>query len=175
MVSALDAAYGEALRAIWLFGSRARGEAPRGEGSDVDLLVLLRGADWRVRNEVVDLAWAEAEAEGASPFWYGLLAVGISWPISSPTRRSGPRDDRPKRADRVWERDAVIDAVARLAAERDGVLPSTTDYDDEARRRADLPSFGTVRNRVGRWSEVRAIVAERLAAAQGPRGQAGAR
>lgn len=76
----------------------------------------------------------------------------------------GPRDDRPKRADRVWERDAVIEAVARYASERDGVLPATTDYDKEARRRDDLPSFGTVRNRVGRWSDVRVVVARHLAA-----------
>ena len=36
---------GPALHAVWLFGSRARGETPRTE-SDVDLLVLVDDASW---------------------------------------------------------------------------------------------------------------------------------
>lgn len=39
---------GEELHAVWLFGSRARGEQP-GEESDVDVLVLLRDASWDTR------------------------------------------------------------------------------------------------------------------------------
>ena len=37
---------GPALHAVWLFGSRARGEAPLREYSDVDLLVLVDNATW---------------------------------------------------------------------------------------------------------------------------------
>lgn len=79
MIDALADAYGEALRAVWLFGSRARGESPRGEGSDVDLLVLLRDADSRVRNDVVDLAWDQAEAERDSPFRYSIKVETPEW------------------------------------------------------------------------------------------------
>jgi predicted nucleotidyltransferase len=38
-------------RAIWLFGSRARGERPR-EDSDVDVLVLLEDASWAAKMRV---------------------------------------------------------------------------------------------------------------------------
>ncbi len=79
MVAALAERYGEALRAIWLFGSRARGEPPSGEGSDVDLLVILSGADWRTRNHVVDLVWDQAEEERESPFWYSIKVETPEW------------------------------------------------------------------------------------------------
>lgn len=41
------------LESVWLFGSRARGE-DRGEGSDVDLLVITRGDPERDRNRCLD-------------------------------------------------------------------------------------------------------------------------
>src|SRR3954468_18509215 len=41
-VSALREQYGDDLDAVWLYGSRARGERPHGE-SDIDLLVITRG------------------------------------------------------------------------------------------------------------------------------------
>ncbi|MDX6651873.1 MAG: hypothetical protein QOJ38_654 [Solirubrobacterales bacterium] len=47
---------GDRLLAVWLYGSRARGEAPGGEDSDVDLLVLTEDAS-RDRKRVGDLAW----------------------------------------------------------------------------------------------------------------------
>ncbi|HEX2414302.1 MAG TPA: nucleotidyltransferase domain-containing protein [Thermoleophilaceae bacterium] len=43
-VSELESRLGPDLHAVWLFGSRARGERPRGEHSDVDLLVLVADA-----------------------------------------------------------------------------------------------------------------------------------
>jgi predicted nucleotidyltransferase len=42
---------GEELHAVWLFGSRARGETPSAE-SDVDVLVLVEDASWDGRMEV---------------------------------------------------------------------------------------------------------------------------
>jgi predicted nucleotidyltransferase len=44
-VSELRARLGEELHAVWLFGSRARGERPD-EDSDVDVLVLVDDASW---------------------------------------------------------------------------------------------------------------------------------
>lgn len=42
---------GEELSAVWLFGSRARGE-PAGEDSDIDLLVLAADASWDVKERI---------------------------------------------------------------------------------------------------------------------------
>jgi hypothetical protein len=44
-VEELRAALGAQLQAVWLFGSRARGERPSAE-SDVDVLVLVDDASW---------------------------------------------------------------------------------------------------------------------------------
>lgn len=44
-VELLRARLGDELRAVWLFGSRARGE-PVSELSDIDLLVLARRTGW---------------------------------------------------------------------------------------------------------------------------------
>ena len=41
LVAALEEEYGEDLDAVWLYGSRARGERPHDE-SDIDLLVVTR-------------------------------------------------------------------------------------------------------------------------------------
>jgi predicted nucleotidyltransferase len=58
-VKELRARLQDELHAIWLFGSRARGEAPS-EESDVDVLVLVDDASWdgrmRVRKVLDDAA-----------------------------------------------------------------------------------------------------------------------
>lgn len=62
-VEELQRGLGDELDAVWLFGSRARGEKPLPE-SDVDVLVLVDDASWdgrmRVRN-VLDRAAQELE------------------------------------------------------------------------------------------------------------------
>jgi predicted nucleotidyltransferase len=50
-VSDLREQLGDELHAVWLFGSRARGELPS-EESDVDLLVLVDDASWDGRMRV---------------------------------------------------------------------------------------------------------------------------
>ena len=54
----LESRLGAAMHAIWLFGSRARGEAWQGEDSDIDVLVLTEDATWdgklRVREALQD-------------------------------------------------------------------------------------------------------------------------
>jgi predicted nucleotidyltransferase len=52
--AALEARFGARLRAVRLFGSRARGEAR--PDSDVDVLVLVDDLTWAERHEVIDLA-----------------------------------------------------------------------------------------------------------------------
>ncbi len=48
----LDSRLGEELHAVWLFGSRARGEPARGADSDVDILVLVDDASWGGKGRV---------------------------------------------------------------------------------------------------------------------------
>ena len=43
---------GNELHAVWLFGSRARGEPPEHEDSDVDLLVLVDDDTWEGKQRV---------------------------------------------------------------------------------------------------------------------------
>lgn len=57
------------LESVWLFGSRARGE-DRGEGSDVDLLVITRGDPERDRNRAWALIDEAARELGADPTVY---------------------------------------------------------------------------------------------------------
>lgn len=52
---------GDELHAVWLFGSRARGETV-GELSDVDLLVIADGASWDGAGVVHDVLQEAAEA-----------------------------------------------------------------------------------------------------------------
>src|SRR5260221_3590580 len=70
-VALMDDAIGDDLRGLWLYGSRARGEAPR-EDSDVDLLVLANGDRERQRRLAIDLSEAAALAEEESPFTYSV-------------------------------------------------------------------------------------------------------
>ena len=68
------------LLAVWLFGSRARGDADLGEldpdrRSDVDMLVLVDSADttalrWKLRPRLE----AIADEEGESPVWFSVMA-----------------------------------------------------------------------------------------------------
>ncbi|MGH3031398.1 MAG: nucleotidyltransferase domain-containing protein [Gaiellaceae bacterium] len=63
-VRRLEREYGDKPRAVWLYGSRARGEEPT-PYSDVNLLVVTEGGeDWLRVGALVDEA---AEAEGANP------------------------------------------------------------------------------------------------------------
>ena len=57
---------GEELVAVWLYGSRARGEEPHPE-SDVDLIVITRGGE-RDRKTTIAAVWDAAEVEGSNPF-----------------------------------------------------------------------------------------------------------
>jgi predicted nucleotidyltransferase len=54
---------GNDLNAVWLFGSRARGEQP-GPDSDVDVLVLVEDASWPAKVRIHELLDAEARELG---------------------------------------------------------------------------------------------------------------
>jgi predicted nucleotidyltransferase len=72
---------GESLHSIWLFGSRARGEPPAHEDSDIDLLVLVEDASWDGRGRVhraFDEAAAELGLEHLSP-WFSVHIETPAW------------------------------------------------------------------------------------------------
>jgi predicted nucleotidyltransferase len=77
-VELLSEALGDDLRALWLYGSRARGETPR-DDSDVDLLVIAEGDRERRRRLAMDLSEAAALAEGESPFTYSVHVHAEDW------------------------------------------------------------------------------------------------
>jgi len=68
---------GDDLRALWLYGSRARGEA--GDDSDVDLLVIADGGRGRYQRIAGDLSEAAAIAEGESPFSFSVHTQDLQW------------------------------------------------------------------------------------------------
>jgi predicted nucleotidyltransferase len=77
IVVALRDRFRDDLVAVWLYGSRARGES-RPE-SDIDLLVVVRGADWRREHEVMDVAWDAAEEVGASSAYFSVIVGAPEW------------------------------------------------------------------------------------------------
>lgn len=75
--SQLRDALGGDLRALWLYGSRARGEAHA--ESDVDLLVIADGGRERYQQLAWDLSEATATAAGESPFLYSVQVQDLEW------------------------------------------------------------------------------------------------
>jgi len=66
------------LHAIWLYGSRARGETPHPE-SDIDLMVIADGGSGRYGMKSIELLNDVAYAEGVSPVWYSLFIGDPAW------------------------------------------------------------------------------------------------
>ena len=77
-VAVLDEALGDDLRAVWLYGSRARGEQPHAE-SDVDILVIAAGDGEGRQRLALDLSEAAAIAEGENPFTYSVHVYDPEW------------------------------------------------------------------------------------------------
>lgn len=69
---------GADLEAVWLYGSRARGEQPHSE-SDVDLLVVADGGDKRYGMRMIELVNEVAAEERVSPIWYSVFVCTADW------------------------------------------------------------------------------------------------
>jgi hypothetical protein len=69
------------------------------------------------------------------------------------TERAGLESKSKRPYKRKWTEEACWLALRRLADEL-GEVPSVTQYELLASASDELPSLGTVRNRLGRWSEV---------------------
>lgn len=78
LVEMLKSELGQDLHAVWLFGSRARGEQP-GEESDIDLLILTRGGWGDDSMRVVELLFQAADAEGVSPVYFSTHVRDRAW------------------------------------------------------------------------------------------------
>jgi len=69
------------LHAVWLFGSRARGEPPAHEDSDIDVLVLVDDASWEGKRRVhaaFDEAARALDLECLSP-WFSVHIGTPEW------------------------------------------------------------------------------------------------
>jgi predicted nucleotidyltransferase len=78
LVELLKRELGSELHAVWLFGSRARGEQPRDE-SDVDLIVLTDKGWDHDQGKVIDLVFEAADAEGAAPTYFSAHVRDSAW------------------------------------------------------------------------------------------------
>lgn len=78
IVTALEERLGNGL-SVWLYGSRARGEAPHSE-SDVDVLVVAEGADdLYLTPELTRIVWTAGDAEGVSPIFLDVTLRTPEW------------------------------------------------------------------------------------------------
>jgi predicted nucleotidyltransferase len=78
LVGRLREELAEDLRAVWLYGSRARGEEPHDE-SDIDLIVIADGGHERHGMKAFELTNEVADAEGVSPAWYSVRVSDPDW------------------------------------------------------------------------------------------------
>jgi predicted nucleotidyltransferase len=84
LVGSLQEELAEDLRAIWLYGSRARGDASVEETdpdlrSDIDLMVIAEGGRPRYDDKVQGLAYEAAVEAGESPVWYSVFVFDPEW------------------------------------------------------------------------------------------------
>jgi predicted nucleotidyltransferase len=84
LVARLRSELGADLLAVWLYGSRARGEADPAETdpdrrSDVDLLAIAAGGDERYGNAVNSLRFDVAESLGDRPFFFSVKVMNPEW------------------------------------------------------------------------------------------------
>ncbi|HEY3959595.1 MAG TPA: nucleotidyltransferase domain-containing protein [Solirubrobacteraceae bacterium] len=66
------------LHAIWLYGSRARGEPPHPE-SDIDLMVIVDEGRSQVGLMAIELAHEIAPTEGVGPTWFSFSVGTPEW------------------------------------------------------------------------------------------------
>jgi predicted nucleotidyltransferase len=78
LVAMLRDSLGSDLRAVWLYGSSARGDERHPE-SDVDLLVIVDGGERRYGARVNDLRFDAAEAEGVNPVYFSVYVHDLDW------------------------------------------------------------------------------------------------
>lgn len=84
IVSSLREKIGDDLLAVWLYGSRARGEADPSEveadrRSDIDMMVVVTRNAAETGWDVLPLVETAADVEGDSPVYYSVLVRDAEW------------------------------------------------------------------------------------------------
>lgn len=143
------------------------------EAEQYELAILMR---WINNESVVDIARSLGITVTAAQ---GVLDERITDETVAARRKNqvrqrfpdadpGPREDREARDDRYWTRERCLIALYYVAQANGGRLPSSTEYKRMSTGNDELPSFPTVRNRCGVWTQVRLDVNDMLrrAAAQ---------
>jgi predicted nucleotidyltransferase len=74
LIAALRSRFGNKLRSVWLYGSRARGEQTH-TYSDVDLLVITEGGRGRDHRTVSGIAYDAASEAGADPALFSTVVM----------------------------------------------------------------------------------------------------
>jgi predicted nucleotidyltransferase/uncharacterized protein (UPF0332 family) len=148
-VAALERELSDHLHAVWLYGSRARGEPPRDEDSDVDLLVVTSRPDPDTPEIVRRLAKEAGAAAGLSPY------MGLSVMVMTP---EGVWERRAIEAFYIQEvdRDKIVLAGDEVEAPpdfewhepEDGVRQRTREHLDEAHEYLRLARSGL---EIGTW------------------------
>ena len=69
---------GDDLIAVWLYGSRARGETPQ-DDSDVDVMVVTRTGRRHDLDRVHSMLWQAAEEAGANPVLFSVQVSDPGW------------------------------------------------------------------------------------------------
>ena len=80
-VALLRERLGTALHAVWLYGSRARGEEPSHGDSDVDLLVLVDDDSWESTTAMYQILYEaaqEVDLESVAP-WFVVHIHTSEW------------------------------------------------------------------------------------------------
>ena len=118
---------GADLRAVWLYGSRARGDAVLDDSdpdlkSDIDLLVIAEGGHDRYGRMALELAFEIAEEEGDSPS--GTRSTSTARSACAIAARSAPSSSRRSIAT-SWP-----------SRERVRMSPRSEEYMEQARERA---------------------------------------
>jgi hypothetical protein len=107
-VGLLRKRFADDLDAVWLYGPRVRGEPPQ-EGSELQLIVLLRHSSRSDRVTALELLWEAALAEGATQSYFSIRIADRA----SPERR--------RALDEFLAREVELDGIALFA--RSGPAP----------------------------------------------------
>lgn len=135
LVADLERELGDDLHAVWLYGSRARGEAPRDEDSDVDLLVVTSRPEPDTPELVRRLAQEAGAAAGLSPY-VGLSVFAMTpellWKRRAIEAFYVQEVDRDKVV--LWGGEVEAPPDFAWHEAKDGVRHRTREYLDEAHR-----------------------------------------
>ena len=112
-----------------------------GAGKKVSEIAESVGESQRVVQEIINKHMTDA-----------IVAVRSQSIYGDTSHDEAPRDDR------FWTEERCLAVVVDIAKKNGGTLVSSIEYEKMAIDNESLPSFTTIRNRLGRWSQIRVKV-----------------